>query len=231
MEEESTDLYDFEKGFDHAINNFGHQALEEVIGSKKKDRRKKKLQTRYSEIEIDKSHKFLVGKKYDKISPFLQEKMVYAGQLTNYAEGVFMLHYFYGIDVSQTQHFRITNHYGKLSNSIIEEESPVNLEAIKGEVYVQCDGSMILTRTEQKEEKEEKKKEEVGEKKEEEVGEKKVEEVGEEKVEVGEEKVEVGEKKVEVREKELESGGWEEIKLCRVYQSSDKLISGKRGWI
>jgi hypothetical protein len=60
--------------------------------------------------------------------------------------------------------------------------------------------------------------------------EKKVE-VGEKKVEVGEKKVEVGEKKVEVREKELESGGWEEIKLCRVYQSSDKLIRGKRGWI
>jgi uncharacterized protein (UPF0335 family) len=42
LEEESTDLYEFEKEFDHSINNFGHQALEEVIGSKKKDRREKK---------------------------------------------------------------------------------------------------------------------------------------------------------------------------------------------
>ena len=42
LEGESTDLYEFEKGFDHEINNFGHQALEEIIGSKKKDRREKK---------------------------------------------------------------------------------------------------------------------------------------------------------------------------------------------
>jgi hypothetical protein len=126
--------------------------------------------------------------------------MVYAGQLTNYAEGIFMLNYFYGIEVSQTQHFRITNHYGKLSSSVIEEESLVNLEAIKEEVYVQCDGSMILTRTEQKEAEAKKKEEE------------KEEEKKEEKVE----------------EKEIENGGWEEIKLCRVYQSSDRLVNGKR---
>jgi hypothetical protein len=50
------------------------------LEAKRKIGEKKKLQTRYSEIEIDKSHKFLAGKKYDKISPFLQEKMVYAIQ-------------------------------------------------------------------------------------------------------------------------------------------------------
>jgi uncharacterized protein (UPF0335 family) len=42
LEAESTDLYEFEKGFDQELNNFGHQAMTEIIGSKKKDRREKK---------------------------------------------------------------------------------------------------------------------------------------------------------------------------------------------
>lgn len=132
---------------------------------------------------MDKNHKFLAGKSYGKISPFLQEMMVYVGQLTNYAEGVFMIKKFYGIEISQTQHFRITNHYGELANSIIEDESMVEKEEIKGEVYVQCDGSMILTRSDKDED---------------------------------------GKKEI---------GGWEEAKLCRVYHSSDKLVSEKRSWL
>ncbi|MDR1130115.1 MAG: hypothetical protein LBK96_03955 [Prevotellaceae bacterium] len=94
------------------------------------------------------SHK-LKDKPVFKISPLLQERMVYLGQLTNYEEGVSVLREFYGIEISKTQHFRVTNYYGeqiapiieKAQESALPEKLPDN--AI---VYAECDGSMILTR-------------------------------------------------------------------------------------
>jgi hypothetical protein len=84
-----------------------------------------------------------------KISPLLQERMVYLGQFTNYAEGVSMLREFYGIEVSKTQHFRVTNYYGKQIAPVIEQEQESSLpENFSNDtiVYAECDGSMILTR-------------------------------------------------------------------------------------
>jgi hypothetical protein len=75
--------------------------------------------------------------------------MVYLGQLTNYEEGVSVLREFYGIEVSKTQHFRVTNHYGKHIASIMENEQESALpEKLPDNavVYAECDGSMILTR-------------------------------------------------------------------------------------
>jgi hypothetical protein len=117
---------------------------------------KKKLQTRYGEISMNKSHKYLQvhqgsDNSFVGISPFRQEKMVYAGQFTNYQEGVSLLHKFYGIEISQTQHFRLTSHYGSLCSGIVEKERSSE-DVPEGEVvYAQCDGSMILTREKVKE--------------------------------------------------------------------------------
>ncbi|MDR1339438.1 MAG: hypothetical protein LBK58_05230 [Prevotellaceae bacterium] len=75
--------------------------------------------------------------------------MVYLGQLTNYEEGVSVLREFYGIEVSKTQHFRLTSHYGKQIVSILENEQESSLpEKLpdKATVYAECDGSMILAR-------------------------------------------------------------------------------------
>jgi hypothetical protein len=41
-EKKCSDLYEFEEQFEGAMNQFGHQAMEDVLGSKKKDRREKK---------------------------------------------------------------------------------------------------------------------------------------------------------------------------------------------
>lgn len=90
------------------------------------------------------------GSLFRGISPFLQEKMVYAGQFTNYQEGVSLLEKFYGISISQTQHFRLTNHYGELCTELMEKERPREEVAETEVVYAQCDGSMILTREKNK---------------------------------------------------------------------------------
>jgi hypothetical protein len=96
---------------------------------------------------MDKHHKYLQGKSFGKISPYLQEKMVYLGQLTNYEEGVSIIKRFYGMEISQTQHFRLTNHYGKQAESLFEEDDMPKKDISEDEtVYAQCDGSMILTR-------------------------------------------------------------------------------------
>jgi len=129
---------------------------------------------------MDKSHKYLQRHQWAKISPYLQEKMIYVGQLTNYQEGVCLIEKFYGLTLSQTQHFRLTNHYGALSSTILEEERPTATVSADETVYVPCDGSMILTR--------------------------------------------------EMPEGQT-SGCWQEVKLCRVYLSSEHYQSENRTWL
>jgi hypothetical protein len=75
--------------------------------------------------------------------------MVYLGQLTNYEEGVSALREFYGIEISKTQHFRVTSYYGEQTAPIMEKEQESALpEKLpdNATVYAECDGSMILTR-------------------------------------------------------------------------------------
>jgi hypothetical protein len=85
---------------------------------------------------------------YDKISPYLQERMVYLGQYTNYEESVSLLKRFYGIEISKTQQFRVTNHYGEqIAATLEKEQESRQTEKLSSDtvVYAECDGSMILT--------------------------------------------------------------------------------------
>jgi hypothetical protein len=61
-----------------------------------------------------------------KISPLLHERMVYLGQLTNYEEGVSVLWEFYGIEISRTQHFRVTSYYGEHIAPIMEKGTGIS---------------------------------------------------------------------------------------------------------
>jgi hypothetical protein len=135
--------------------------------------------------------------------------MVYVGQLTNYEEGVSLLQYFYGIEISKTQLFRVTNCYGEQIGSRLAEEQDTSLPAKVSEgtiVYAECDGSMILTRKDKESgEEEEGKKEES--------------------------KKEEGKKEEDKKEEGNSSGNWSEVKLCRIYKSTDRLVSGQRSWI
>jgi hypothetical protein len=42
IEQSSTDLYEFETKFEKTIDNFGQEALKNILGSEKRDRREKK---------------------------------------------------------------------------------------------------------------------------------------------------------------------------------------------
>jgi uncharacterized membrane-anchored protein YjiN (DUF445 family) len=45
IEHASVDLYEFEERFERAINDFGHETIQDIIGSDKRDRRVKKNST------------------------------------------------------------------------------------------------------------------------------------------------------------------------------------------
>jgi hypothetical protein len=78
----------------------------------------------------------------------MQELMVYAGQLDSYEKCNEVIREFIDVEVSTTQVYRLTDKYGK------EVEKDVNTDRTltplkKDEVlYVQADGSMLLTREE-----------------------------------------------------------------------------------
>jgi len=78
----------------------------------------------------------------------MQELMVYAGQLDSYSQGNEILKEMIGVEVSCTQHYRVTDAYGAAASSVVNETrtlSPLQ----QGEVlYVQADGSFVLTRDE-----------------------------------------------------------------------------------
>jgi len=156
---------------------------------------------------MNKTHPYLQGddSSFKSISPFLQEKMAYVGQFTNYHEGVSLLETFYGISISQTQHFRLTNYYGERCASIVEKERPRESISREYSVYVQCDGSMILTR----ERNEASIKSEVS----------------------TESDVSTESTEASTESTNGFNGSWQAVKLCRVFSSSDNYISGKRRWL
>lgn len=88
------------------------------------------------------------------ISPYMQEKMVYAAQTNCYEESAQVLKQFLNIPVSTMQIHRVANSYGALLEkenvaclTLPQEKQPSPLP--QGEVvYAQADGSMIFTREE-----------------------------------------------------------------------------------
>jgi len=78
----------------------------------------------------------------------MQQLMTYCGQLDSYEKSNEVLKEMLQIEVSDTQIYRVTDFYGKAVSDTVNEE-PV-LSAVKSdeELYVEVDGSMILTREE-----------------------------------------------------------------------------------
>jgi hypothetical protein len=78
----------------------------------------------------------------------MQQLMTYCGQLDSYEKSNEVLKEMVQIEVSETQIYRVTDFYGKAVAATVNEE-PVLSPVKKDEVmYVQADGSMILTREE-----------------------------------------------------------------------------------
>lgn len=108
----------------------------------------KKTLSRYGKISISKEHPFCDGANGFQISPYLQELMVYAGQLDCYERSNEILQKFIDVQVSATQVYLITDCYGKSAENQVNASR--SLEPVKKDevLYVQADGSMILTRDE-----------------------------------------------------------------------------------
>ncbi len=78
----------------------------------------------------------------------MQQLMTYCGQLDSYEKSNEVLKEMLQIEVSETQIYRVTDFYGQAVSSVVNEEpvlSPVKSDEV---LYVEADGSMILTREE-----------------------------------------------------------------------------------
>ena len=108
---------------------------------------KKKIQTRFGKIAIAGTHRYSAAVQGYRISPYLQERIVLAGQSEVYHLCTELINKFLRIDINDMQIHRVTNTYGELSEHIVGEQESM---ALKGEskqadvVYVQTDGSMVF---------------------------------------------------------------------------------------
>jgi Uncharacterised protein family (UPF0236) len=78
----------------------------------------------------------------------MQQLMTYCGQLDSYEKSNEVLKEMLQIEVSDTQIYRVTDFYGKAVTAMVNEEpvlSPVKTDEV---MYIEADGSMILTREE-----------------------------------------------------------------------------------
>lgn len=107
--------------------------------------------SRFGKIEIAKRHIFSGAVNGFQISPYMQEKMVYAGQSDCYAESREIVSKYLLVNVSLTQMQRVTNRYG----SLLEKERKKDkmqqdlLQLTPEEtLYVEADGGMVFTREE-----------------------------------------------------------------------------------
>ncbi len=76
----------------------------------------------------------------------MQQLMIYCGQLDSYEKSNEVLKEMLQIEVSETQIYRVTDYYGKAVASTVNKQitlSPVKKDEV---LYVEVDGSMILTR-------------------------------------------------------------------------------------
>jgi hypothetical protein len=106
----------------------------------------KKNFTTLGQIEISNEKEFAKGKNGFQISPLLQELMVYAGQQDCYGNSNEILKKFLDIDLGSTQVYRLTDTYGKqLANEGLNERC-MPIADKNDTLYVELDGSMVLTR-------------------------------------------------------------------------------------
>lgn len=92
---------------------------------------------------------FVKGITGQKLSPYLKEKLVYIGQLDCYERGSEIAEKLMNVSTNDTAIYRLTDFIGSECKKIdMEQEyrTPINLEEEEF-LYVQSDGSMLLTRT------------------------------------------------------------------------------------
>ena len=115
---------------------------------------KKKLQSSFGEIIVPNNHPVSQMANNFRVTPYLQENICFIGQKETFEEGSETLQKLIGIEVSNKQIQRISEHYGQCLEEGIEEQekgdNPHNIlkQSSSQPIYAMNDGSMIFTREE-----------------------------------------------------------------------------------
>jgi len=149
-----TSFYEYEKKFDELWVEFGRATLEKSISALPEDRRKKKVESRYGKIEINKKHVWAECSNF-RITPYMQELALYAGQEDNFNPASEGLQKYLRTGVGSSQIDRLVKHYGAALEEQGQGPEPRSSEALRKRVsslsesakgYVMMDGCMLLTR-------------------------------------------------------------------------------------
>lgn len=105
------------------------------------------MNTRYGKIQIANSEPFSHHPNGFGISPYLQEKLVFLGQLEVYKQASDLAQTLLGVWVCPSQIDRLTSHYGAaIEPDLGQPVTPLQTSAQPaGVVYAQADGAMLLT--------------------------------------------------------------------------------------
>lgn len=104
------------------------------------------MKTKFGSIQIANNEPFSAHINGFGISPFLQEKLVYLGQFEVYDQGAELAQSLLGVNISSSQIYRLTNHYGESIEPDLKQME-IQCEKFNSEdvVYAQVDGAMLLT--------------------------------------------------------------------------------------
>lgn len=108
-------FYDYEKEFEQIWLEVGREALERSFGPLSEEQRKKRIETRFGDITISHEHPYCKRGKGFRLSPYLQEPVVFAGHLDVYTRGAEILEKFLGVRPGVSTVYRVTNSSGRPS--------------------------------------------------------------------------------------------------------------------
>ena len=145
--------YAYESTYADMMQKVEQEILQISVGDVPKGiNSKKKLQTRFGKIELDKLHLLAQSPTQMNISSFAQETMCYMGQHLVFKEAEEVINTLTGADVNAKQVERLCHHYGQSLQDDLLYDIEVNgyQEVLPQESekrhYVSVDGSMYFTR-------------------------------------------------------------------------------------
>ena len=148
------DMYTTEKDLDIFLVGLGKKVMSSLSqGDTSQDRRvKKKVKTRFGEIDVKKQHAWFSNLDKYSCSPYFKDVQVYMGQEDNYELACSRLSRLLHVDCNSSQMERLTQHYGGISEDLLNACNADALSEIlsstleEEKTYFSIDGSMIQTR-------------------------------------------------------------------------------------
>ncbi|MEM6265678.1 MAG: hypothetical protein AAGI38_24460 [Bacteroidota bacterium] len=142
LKEDHDNFYDYELGFESVMNDLHQKVLEKSLGAVPKDRRKKKILTRYGAVALANAHPFSKSREGFRMSPRYQELLAIVGQSEAYHCGAESVKCVLGFCSYDTQIHRVSFFYGDGAAQILSV--PLEPQPLTGQDRV--DGSMIFVR-------------------------------------------------------------------------------------